>query len=151
MKDSKKILRELYILGYEVGYYGHLDTVGWVRREKERLIEEGIKLGIRGELLIEIYEKGVSKGRAEKERKLSFMLGKEFLERVEKEIAKEKGALYQVRLQKIKGVLRVPEIVYGSEALLRPTPTLRPPSFLYYVPKAYRRRKKRGLERAPKL
>ncbi len=143
MRDKKKVLRELYILGYEVGYYGHLDTVGWVRKEKERLIEEGVKLGVKGELLVEIYERGVSRGRREKERKISFMLGKEFLERIEEEIGKEKGALYQVRMQRIKGILRTPEIVYGAEALLRPSPTIKPPSFLYYLPKAYRRRKKR--------
>ncbi len=58
-KSSKKedILKKAYILGYEVGYYGHYESIGWVKRELRKLESVAKEEGIEYEFW-EIYKRG---------------------------------------------------------------------------------------------
>ncbi len=51
------ILKRAYILGYEVGYYGHYESIGWVKRELRKLESLAREEGIEYEFW-EIYKRG---------------------------------------------------------------------------------------------
>ncbi len=68
IEEAKTLLRRAYALGFEVGYYRHYESVGWVKKELRRLEEEAEKLGIKKRLL-DIY----LKGKADGERKRSIL------------------------------------------------------------------------------
>ena len=61
-EKSIKLLQRAYVLGYEVGYYSHYESVGWVKKELEKLREEAEKLGIL-EKLEEVYALGKEEGK----------------------------------------------------------------------------------------
>ena len=52
VEDRVKTAEEL---GYEVGYFGHLE-IGWVRKEKKRLLDNQTKL--KKDKILRAYEKG---------------------------------------------------------------------------------------------
>ena len=51
------VLKRAYILGYEVGYYGHYESIGWVKRELRKLESLAREEGIEYEFW-EIYRRG---------------------------------------------------------------------------------------------
>ena len=54
---KEDILKRTYILGYEVGYYGHYESIGWVKRELRKLESLAREEGIEYEFW-EIYKRG---------------------------------------------------------------------------------------------
>ncbi len=75
----KALLQRAYTLGFEVGYYRHYESVGWVKRELRKIEETANRLGVR-ERALEVYRKGKTDG----ERKRSILLigGERLPERV---------------------------------------------------------------------
>ncbi len=61
-EKSVKLLQRAYALGYEVGYYQHYESVGWVKKELSKLREEAEKLGILDKLE-QIYNLGKEEGK----------------------------------------------------------------------------------------
>lgn len=59
---EKSLLREALRLGFEVGFRGHIEGVGWVRAKYKELEAEAIKLGIVG-VLEEKFEAGKEFGK----------------------------------------------------------------------------------------
>jgi len=62
---AKEILKEAYKLGFEVGYYRHYESVGWVRRRREELEHEAAIEEISSEL-VKAYERGKVDGERKK-------------------------------------------------------------------------------------
>jgi hypothetical protein len=58
---KKKIRKEVYILGYEVGYFNHVEWFGWVFKKKEALLRKAKQIHIR-DIVMREYEKGMSDG-----------------------------------------------------------------------------------------
>jgi len=56
------ILKRAYMLGYEVGYYGHYESIGWVKRELRKLESIAREEGIEYEFW-EIYKRGKENSR----------------------------------------------------------------------------------------
>ena len=56
-KKREDVLKRAYILGYEVGYYGHYESIGWVKRELRKLESIAREEGIEYEFW-EIYRRG---------------------------------------------------------------------------------------------
>ncbi len=54
---AKDLVKRAYILGYEVGYYRHQDSVGWVKKMLRRYEEEAEKAGILEEVT-RAYKRG---------------------------------------------------------------------------------------------
>jgi hypothetical protein len=59
---KEEILKEAYVLGYEVGYYGHYESIGWVKRELTKLEELAKEEEIENAFW-EIYERGKNDSR----------------------------------------------------------------------------------------
>ncbi len=62
---AKEILKEAYKLGFEVGYYRHYESVGWVRKKREELEHAAAVEGISSEL-VKAYERGKVDGERKK-------------------------------------------------------------------------------------
>ena len=67
--DAREVIKKAYILGFEVGYYKHYDSVGWVRRERDRIEELAEKIGIEKEVE-RAYRRGISDGATKREQDL---------------------------------------------------------------------------------
>lgn len=85
----KALLWKAYALGYQVGYYRHYESVGWVKREIHKIEEMAEAMGIK-EKAIEIYRKGKLEG----ERKRSILL---IGEEVKEERIRKRIFTYEVR------------------------------------------------------
>ncbi len=60
-KSKENLIKSAYKLGYEIGYYKHFDTYGWIGKEKDAIFSDGVRLNIK-ELIDEEYRKGVKDG-----------------------------------------------------------------------------------------
>ena len=63
--EKKALLERAYKLGFEVGYYKHYESVGWVKKEMEKIIEEAKRLKIIEEIK-KAYERGKIDGKKKK-------------------------------------------------------------------------------------
>ncbi len=61
-RKKEEILKKAYILGYEVGYYGHYESIGWVKRELRKLEELAKEEGFE-DAFWEIYKRGKNDSR----------------------------------------------------------------------------------------
>ena len=65
-KEQKRdVLKRAYALGFEVGYYKHYESVGWVKKEKRALEEKAREIGIVIEFS-ETYNRGKEDGERKK-------------------------------------------------------------------------------------
>ncbi len=64
--ERKTLVERAYKLGFEVGYYKHYESVGWVKKEMEKIIEEAKRLKI-----VEEIKKAYKKGKIDGKRKKS--------------------------------------------------------------------------------
>ncbi len=53
----RNLIKNAYILGYEVGYYRHQESVGWVKKRLRRFEEEAERAGILDEVM-RVYKRG---------------------------------------------------------------------------------------------
>ncbi|MCD6276150.1 MAG: hypothetical protein J7J42_05350 [Thermoplasmata archaeon] len=115
----QKLMERAYALGFEVGYYKHYESVGWVKRELRRIEEEAKKLGI-WEKILEIYRRG----RADGERKRAMFL-------IEGEArAETSGGRGRVRgIEEEERRTPIARVIIRWKAHRRP-PMIRLPSFL---------------------
>jgi hypothetical protein len=74
-ENAKKVIRRAYRLGYEVGYFNHLEDFWWVAKEKDILWKVGRKYGILDKV-IEEYKRGLNEGREKKRRDLRAIIAK---------------------------------------------------------------------------
>lgn len=70
-RKESKLPEKAFALGVQVGYYGHMDGVGWVLNQRDMLLDAASKYGLQ-KILIYYYEKGKDFG---KERRTSGDLG----------------------------------------------------------------------------
>ena len=54
---AEDLIKRAYILGYEVGYYRHQESVGWVKKTLRRYQEEAERAGIL-EQVLRAYKRG---------------------------------------------------------------------------------------------
>ncbi len=73
-QKKEELIKRAYVLGYEVGYYGHYESVGWVKKELRKIEELAREEGIEKEVLT-----AYRKGKLDSQRKRSYELteGKE--------------------------------------------------------------------------
>ncbi|NPA74917.1 MAG: hypothetical protein GXO25_02400 [Euryarchaeota archaeon] len=64
-QHGEELVREAYKLGFEVGYYKHYESVGWVKKERRKIEAEAEKLGIL-ERVISAYKRGKVDGARKK-------------------------------------------------------------------------------------
>jgi hypothetical protein len=64
------LIKRSYKLGYDIGYYGHYETLGWIRREKTQINNMAKNLGILGATTAS-YEKGKKRGYEMRRNRLS--------------------------------------------------------------------------------
>ena len=77
MANSEKatdLVSRAYKLGYEIGFYGHYETLGWIRRERAEIDKLAKKLGI-VKYVLASYEKGRKRGLEAKRSSLSGSAG----------------------------------------------------------------------------
>ncbi len=73
MTTSKKVeelLRKAYKLGFDIGYFGHFENVGWIRRERKRPASISGELGI-SDRVEAAYQKGKRRGIETKRHEIS--------------------------------------------------------------------------------
>ena len=63
-------MKTAYKLGFDIGYYGHYETLGWIRRENAQINGMAKKLGVVGTVEA-AYEKGKKRGSEMKRSRLS--------------------------------------------------------------------------------
>lgn len=63
-------MKRAYKLGFEVGYYGHYESLGWIRRENAGIRKMAQDLGITLDVST-AYEKGKRRGSEQRRSKLS--------------------------------------------------------------------------------
>ncbi len=63
--EKKELLKEAYKLGFEVGYYRHYESVGWVRRKREEIESIAVQEGILDKVR-EAYDRGKVDGERKK-------------------------------------------------------------------------------------
>ena len=87
-KDEKKeLLKQAYLLGYEVGYYKHYEAVGWVRKKREELEKIAEDYGLQEEV-----KKAYDRGKIDGERKKS------------QDLVQEKKVLVKERHHPVRGL-----------------------------------------------
>ncbi len=70
MTDEKRIetlIAKAYSLGHEVGYFNHIEWVGWVSETREEIFKEAAESSV-SERALEAYNGGKSDGRKERTR-----------------------------------------------------------------------------------
>lgn len=96
-EKKEDILKRAYLLGYEVGYYGHYESIGWVRRELRKLESLAKEEGIEYELW-EVYRRGKEDSR--KARSYEITEGKEIpVEDISVNIRAERTMIRAIRRQ----------------------------------------------------
>ena len=65
-EESKELLKKAYMLGFEVGYYRHYESVGWVKKKRDAIENEAI-----AQNLVEEMRKAYQRGKIDGERKKS--------------------------------------------------------------------------------
>lgn len=148
-EDSSKereLVRKAYKLGYEVGYYGHMETLSWVSEEKRRLIEEAISHGIDVNVIVRAYNLGKKRGAEEKRKKIQEELSKKsLLERLReefKEIYTVSDALSEPQIHAKPRIIRPPLLLQPISILAKAHLMILGPRFL-----TSRRRRRRRLFR----
>ena len=68
--NVRKLLEEAYKLGFEVGYYGHYEYVGWVREKRERIESIAQKIGVLDKVEA-VYRRGKEDGENKRSRDLA--------------------------------------------------------------------------------
>ncbi len=109
---SVELAREAYKLGFEVGYYKHYESVGWVKKERRRIESEAQELGILDEIN-EMYRRG-------------------------KEDGARKKSVSMLEEKEVRSSGRAPEQVKALRAIAPPT---REPHF-FHLPKFLRKNQK---------
>jgi len=72
-KKEMRILEDAYKLGFNVGFSGHMEGVGWVEEEYKKIMNKGRPFML-SELLKYLYEKGKREGALEASYKKSVSL-----------------------------------------------------------------------------
>jgi len=65
-KEIKVLERNIFMLGFEVGYFGHSEDYGWVDTVKNKLMDEAKSFGI-SDKYDEFYEEGKKKGKLKRQ------------------------------------------------------------------------------------
>jgi len=73
-EKEMEILEDAYKLGFSVGFYGHMEGVGWVGEEYKKIMNKGRPFKL-SKLLKYLYEKGKREGALEASYKKSLSLG----------------------------------------------------------------------------
>ena len=140
---EKELVRRAYKLGYEVGYYGHMETLSWVSEEKRKLIEEAIAHGIDVEAIIRAYNLGKRRGREEKRKRIEEGLSrKSLLERLREELREAynmSDILSEPQIQSRPRMLRPPSLLRPFHAIIKANLMVIGPRFL-----TSRRRRRRS-------
>jgi len=84
--DKKALLKRAYDLGYEVGYYGHMEDISWIKEERESILERALEMGVDLEEVTRAYQLGKKRGAYYRRRKIQQALSAEsLLERLRRE------------------------------------------------------------------
>jgi len=131
---ERDLIRKAYKLGYEVGYYGHMETLSWVADEKKRLVEEALSLGIDVNVIIKAYNVGKKRGTEAKRKKIQEGLSKKsLLERLReefKEIYTVSDALSEPQVHSKPKILRPPLLLQPLSVLAKTHLMILGPKFL---------------------
>ncbi|WP_297436472.1 hypothetical protein [Thermococcus sp.] len=73
--ELKRLVEEAYRFGYFVGYGGHSEWAGWIRRKKVQMYSLAEELGVL-ELVRDAYRRGKAEGAKKKEEDIRKGLGK---------------------------------------------------------------------------
>ncbi len=74
--ELKRLVEEAYRFGYFVGYGGHSEWAGWIRRKRVQLYALAEELGALG-LVQDAYQRGKAEGAKKREEDIRKGLGKE--------------------------------------------------------------------------
>lgn len=123
-EDKKALLKKAYDLGYEVGYYGHMEDISWIKEERETILEKALEIGMDLEEVTRAYQLGKKRGALDRRQKIQQALSAEsLLERLRREY----GESYNIAdmFSTVLGSreptnLRPPSLLRPVTALLRP-------------------------------
>ena len=137
---KKALLKKAYDLGYEVGYYGHMEDISWIKEERESIIERAIEIGLDLEEVTKAYQLGKKRGAYDRKQKIQQALSAEsLLERLRREYRES----YNVEdaLSSVFGSSRPNNI--KPPTMLRPVTALLKPAMILMGFMGIRRRKRR--------
>jgi len=141
-EERKQVLRKISKLGYEVGYYKHIEGVGWVDKEKNELYDSAVKLKIEREFN-EVYTHSVEIGRKKRQVDDAHGLSKASKStrhqirsvKIDNDVEEDLESLVNTNFSMKKSVLGQPGLTKRSSAISKKGPVEKPhhmdyPSFL---------------------